>query len=573
MRIRACSLEDLRGKGRILVTHGGRVIALFYHEGRVYAFDNRCPHMGFPLIRGTVSNGILTCDWHHARFDLESGCTLDLWADDAARYDVEIVDGDVWVVVEDRREDDSPILGRLRRGLEHGIMLLVAKALTSMIYEDRDLGAVYRVALDWYASRDVSWGGGGVFLSALNNIRGYLGREDLLMGLLRGLDIVSREARREPPRPSLEPLAGDSPPYERVKSWVRWLAEVRDGDALERLLASMAKWGYSIDMIEEAFFEAATEHYLSDGHSVDFANKAFELARSLGYLDSGVLRSLAPLLAEASRYEEDHEWRHPVDLVALVEEESGRLAEVFQAGGDPVSPSRVASLVLGGEPRGIVRGLTGLLERGADPRHISLGVALAAARRVAMFSKYNDLEDWIRVLHSLSYANAIHQVVRRVPTPRVFRGVYHAALRVYLDRFLNEPPYRIPKGSPGGSRERLLESLLEALDKRYMVEEAAGIVADYLASGYEEEHLVRTLGHAVLREDADFHTVQMLEAGTRLLEELGSPEDRRTVFIAMARYIASQSPTQRRLRQIAQIALKLHRGEHIYEERQTVVKD
>jgi hypothetical protein len=38
--------------------------------------------MGFPLERGSVEDGILTCHWHHARFDLESGCTFDLWADD-----------------------------------------------------------------------------------------------------------------------------------------------------------------------------------------------------------------------------------------------------------------------------------------------------------------------------------------------------------------------------------------------------------------------------------------------------------------------------------------------------------
>jgi hypothetical protein len=50
--------------------------------GRIFALDNRCPHIGFPLERGSVEDGILTCHWHHARFDHESGCTFDLWADD-----------------------------------------------------------------------------------------------------------------------------------------------------------------------------------------------------------------------------------------------------------------------------------------------------------------------------------------------------------------------------------------------------------------------------------------------------------------------------------------------------------
>jgi hypothetical protein len=34
------------------------------HGERIYAMDNRCPHMGFPLDRGSVKDGILTCRVH-----------------------------------------------------------------------------------------------------------------------------------------------------------------------------------------------------------------------------------------------------------------------------------------------------------------------------------------------------------------------------------------------------------------------------------------------------------------------------------------------------------------------------
>jgi len=83
VEVKICSIGELEKAGRILFTYKGNAIALFYRGGRVYAVDNRCPHMGFPLIKGSVSDGILTCDWHHARFDLESGCSLDVWAGDA----------------------------------------------------------------------------------------------------------------------------------------------------------------------------------------------------------------------------------------------------------------------------------------------------------------------------------------------------------------------------------------------------------------------------------------------------------------------------------------------------------
>jgi nitrite reductase/ring-hydroxylating ferredoxin subunit len=79
--VRAGSLEELKAKGR-LVAHGPhRPILVVHDKDRVFALDNRCPHMGFPLDRGSVEDGTLTCHWHHARFDLASGCTFDRSAD------------------------------------------------------------------------------------------------------------------------------------------------------------------------------------------------------------------------------------------------------------------------------------------------------------------------------------------------------------------------------------------------------------------------------------------------------------------------------------------------------------
>ena len=87
--IRAGNLNELKEKGRKVVEG----ILVFYHEGEVVALDNRCPHMGFPLHMGSLCDGILTCHWHHARFDVKSGGTLDPWADDATTYPVEVRDG------------------------------------------------------------------------------------------------------------------------------------------------------------------------------------------------------------------------------------------------------------------------------------------------------------------------------------------------------------------------------------------------------------------------------------------------------------------------------------------------
>jgi nitrite reductase/ring-hydroxylating ferredoxin subunit len=100
--IRVGTLEELQTKG-MMVVQGTRCPLLVLHDqGKIFALDNRCPHLGFPLHRGSVEDGFLTCHWHHARFDLASGCTFDLWADDIATAAVELRDGVVWVAPEAR---------------------------------------------------------------------------------------------------------------------------------------------------------------------------------------------------------------------------------------------------------------------------------------------------------------------------------------------------------------------------------------------------------------------------------------------------------------------------------------
>src|SRR5437899_2388363 len=52
--VRAGSLEELKAEGRLVVRGVHRPILVVHDRGRIFALDNRCPHMGFPLDRGSV---------------------------------------------------------------------------------------------------------------------------------------------------------------------------------------------------------------------------------------------------------------------------------------------------------------------------------------------------------------------------------------------------------------------------------------------------------------------------------------------------------------------------------------
>lgn len=71
-------VAELEAKGMMVVRGARCPLLVVHHQGRVFALDNRCPHLGFPLHRGSVADGLLTCHWHQARFDLASGGTFDL---------------------------------------------------------------------------------------------------------------------------------------------------------------------------------------------------------------------------------------------------------------------------------------------------------------------------------------------------------------------------------------------------------------------------------------------------------------------------------------------------------------
>jgi hypothetical protein len=78
--------------------------------------------------------------------------------------------------------------------------------------------------------------------------------------------------------------------------------------------------------------------------------------------------------------------------------------------------------------------------------------------------------------------------------------------------------------------------------------------------------LFAVLARSVLREDADFHTFQMLEAAIHQFKEWGNTAQGQVMLTALARYAAAHAPTQRAQLQTAQIALRLDRSEPVYEE-------
>ena len=320
--IRAGTLDGLKERGCTVVTGGGHTIAVFAHSDTVYAVDNRCPHMGFPLDRGTVKDGILTCHWHHARFDLSSGGTFDPFADDVRSFPVSVDnDGTVWVDPSPPEEDQTARWSkRLQDALEDNIRLVVAKSVLGLDAAQADYRIPLGIGADFGSTYSAAgWGQAMTILTCSANMLPYLEAEDRPLAMFQGLLHVARSNAGMPPRFLLDPLPTGETRPEVFKLWFRNFIDVRDSDGAERCLRTAIELGIPEQTIADMIFSAITDHiYVDAGHTLDFANKAFEILDHLGWEHAGqVLTSLVRGMAGVRRSEELSSWRNPIDISSM----------------------------------------------------------------------------------------------------------------------------------------------------------------------------------------------------------------------------------------------------------------
>ena len=571
VRVTLGTLADLEANGCLTGKAGSQPVCVFWHEGKAYALDDRCPHMGFPLHRGTVENGLVTCHWHHARFDLSSGGTLNLFADDVRAYPVEVDDGMVVVVV-----DEAPAAAldhqrrRLAEGLEQGLTLVSAKATLALLEGGVPVDDIVRAGVDFgTAYREAGWGAGLTVLVAMANVLPHLDADDRALALVHGLAFVSRDTRGRPPSFPLRPLGSVGVEQDRLVGWYRRFIENRNANAAERTLLTALETDMPLAGVEAMMTAAATDHvFLDGGHTIDFTNKAFEAVALLGAGAAGaVLPSLVPGTARAGRSEEQGQWRHPHDLAALVADAGARLPKLVAEGqarqGAWDDVAGLGWAILGDDPVAIVDTLCEAIAAGATHEQLGRAVAYAAALRITRFHTQNDHGDWDVVHHGFTAANAVHQSLVRAPSTDLLRGVFHGALRVYLDRFLNVPAARLPTREGPAD----LAGLQACWDAQGHVDEAGAIAYGWVRSGGDPARLVAVLGKALLAEDPGFHWYQTYEAAVRQAAAWPAASEEAALILAgCARFLAAHTPTRRELAQVVRIATRLRRGDTLFEE-------
>jgi nitrite reductase/ring-hydroxylating ferredoxin subunit len=290
--VRAIPESELREKGRALFRHGTRQIALFSVGGAVHAFDNRCPHEGYPLLQGTIApeKGLLTCQWHNWKFDLGTGDCV-LGEDHVRRYPTRIDDGYVEIDLADPPLET--IESEVLRGLEGAILDRqygrIAREISRLVVHGLDPLVAVRKAIDLSYDR-FEFGTTHAYAALADWLALHDRETDIerkVVCLTEALDHVADDALRQP-----------SYPYEAdVRSFdgEAFLAAIEEEDEAGAVSFVRGALEGPLDWkeLERHFARAAFAHYNDFGHAAIYVLKTRSLLERLRGIDP--LKLLLPL--------------------------------------------------------------------------------------------------------------------------------------------------------------------------------------------------------------------------------------------------------------------------------------
>jgi nitrite reductase/ring-hydroxylating ferredoxin subunit len=329
--IDALPLAELAAKGTALVRHDGQQILLLHSERGVFACANRCPHEGYPLSEGSLTDGcVLTCNWHNWKFDLMSGETL-VGGDRLRRYPVRLEAGDVWLDVTppDPEQRRQAALAGIVTALEDADQQRLVRETARLVRVGADPTQAVAVAISWSADR-----------LEFGTTHAIAGAPDwLLLSEQPGLAATQRIAAVGE---ILGHVADDGraghrfpfPPGEAPWNEAAFLAaiEAEDEPASCALLRGALAEGRAVADLLPVLVSTALAHYANFGHSLIYTVKTAELAERLGReAAEPLLLLLARSLVYASRE----------DLLPEFRDYRMRLATWGEAGvaGPPLDPT------------------------------------------------------------------------------------------------------------------------------------------------------------------------------------------------------------------------------------------
>ena len=92
------NVNDIPSEGSKLVFLDETPIALFKINGKIHAWDNRCPHRGASLSDGYISETTIQCKYHLWEFDIENKCAVENTKIRINTFRIKIINENIYLI-------------------------------------------------------------------------------------------------------------------------------------------------------------------------------------------------------------------------------------------------------------------------------------------------------------------------------------------------------------------------------------------------------------------------------------------------------------------------------------------
>lgn len=305
----ARSLSELKQSKALKVRIAGKQIALFHTPQGVRACDNNCPHEGYPLSEGSLSEDCtLTCNWHNWKFNLNTGDNL--YGGDLLRiYPVELRGDEIWVDITDPPYEEryTLIVENLCNAFHDHSYDRIGREIARLIKLGADPLDALRLSIQWSWNRmEFGWTHAYAGMAEwLTLYQEQQGNEELqLVCLLESVGHVAFDVLRE----REYPFTNETQPFDEVVFLNA--IEQEDEDTAVATIRGGLRDGLEFKDFEKALTHAALAHYNDFGHSLIYVTKAGDLIRQLGnQVAEPLLLSLVREFIYATREEKIPEFR------------------------------------------------------------------------------------------------------------------------------------------------------------------------------------------------------------------------------------------------------------------------
>lgn len=279
------------------------------------------------------------------------------------------------------------------------------------------------------------------------------------------------------------------------------------------------------------------------------------------------LRPIVVDLVSRTRHEETSRWADSLPVLESIFSRLDAIWEDNQRNEASLDVSAFAQVMLGDDFEPILARIEAALRAGVPPTQLCRAMTYASALRTLRFHLKNE-GDWHDVANIYSYAHALYAAFHYAASKELLRAIFHGAVFLTYLRWLNMPAARVPQlgqtlGEDFASSEAMLQRLGELADFQ-KVFEAELLVSQYLAEERDITQLRHALAHIMLREDAELHMFQVLEAAFRHYDLSSDPAEKRVHLLAATRYITAQK-VMKNILWSTQNAERLQRGELLSE--------